>query len=206
MPAPWGWSAQYSYPAPSDPVAAPSKREVEIERATTATEAWTGLWPTGEVFQYIESFVDQALEAPAVTIRWLAPKTRSAELIRPFRNVAIPSRCMAFVHPITDDLTLAGAEHELGHNRTKHVYGTLAREHAAWEWARAHSPVWTDPMQATMVFSLRTYLTDATVKDIVDVQKIDHLCSPLEYRKEKQRRLNLELERERHNFLLGRKR
>jgi len=200
-----GWSAADSYPAPSDPVAGRSKRESEIQRALAASETWIGVAPSAQVVRWIENFVGDVLAGPRLTVRWLVPDTQSADLIRDFKGVALVNRNVIVIPPITDEGSLATAYHELGHHRTKHVRGRLAREEAAWRFAKEHAPTWSRRMQAAMVVSVRSYLADATPQAIIEVQNCERLISDHQYRLERQRRVNLEVERERHDFIYGKK-
>ena len=72
----------------------------------------------------------------------------------------------------------------------------LRREHDAWRWARETALCWPEAAQVVMVDSLRSYTQLAELKDIEDVRLIDELCSAMEYRRERQRRLRQEIEAE----------
>jgi hypothetical protein len=205
MPALWGWSA-HSYSAVTDPVAARSKRESEIQRALAASETWIGVAPSAQVVRWIEHFVDDALSAPRVTVRWLALYTRAAHLVLPFKGLAFLYPDVIVIPPIHDEDTLLTAWHELGHARTKDVSGKdvsgrLAREEAAWRYAREHAPVWSTSMQTAMTASVRSHLANTTLKDVVEVHSLEQLISDHEYRVERQRRVRLELQRERDESL-----
>jgi hypothetical protein len=55
-------------------------------------------------------------------------------------------------------------------------------------------------MQQSMVESLRSYLKHATLRDVLIVQDIERFISDGEYRKERQRRTLLEVQRERDDW------
>jgi hypothetical protein len=207
MPGGWGfWSPQYSCSPPRDPVAERSTREREIARAVAASEAWTGVAPSAQVVRCIEHFVDHVLAAGRrLIIRWLAPDTESANLIRHYKGVAFAKRKAVVIPPIHNEDTLATAWHEVAHLLARSVSGRLAREEAAWRYAREHAPIWSTWMQTAMVVSVRSYLADATPEAIIEVQNCERLISDHQYRLERQRRVNLEVERERHDFIYGKK-
>jgi hypothetical protein len=205
VPALWGWSA-HSYSAVTDPVAARSKRESEIQRAVAASEAWTGVTPSAQVVRWIEHFVDHVLAGPRVAIRWLARYTKAAHLVLPFKGVAFLYPDVAVIPPIHDEDTLLTAWHELAHGRTKDVSGRLAREAAAWKYARQHAPIWSASMQMGMRESVRSHLANAMLENVVEVHSLEQLISNHEYRVERQRRVRLELQRERDELLGRRKR
>jgi hypothetical protein len=165
-----------------------------------------GVAPSAQVVRWIEHFVDHVLAGPRVAVRWLALSTRAAHLVRPFKGVAFLYPDVAVIPPIHDEDTLLTAWHELAHGRTKDVSGRLAREEAAWRYAREHAPVWSPSMQTAMTTSVRSHLANTTLKDVVEVHSLEQLISDHEYRVERQRRVRLELQRERDELLGRRKR
>jgi hypothetical protein len=142
--------------------------------------------------------VNLATVAPAITIRWLKPCEQSTVIVG-HDNAAALSRQHTIVCPgIIDVPTAVVVLHEIGHVRTwTSNQSELQRECAAWRWARQHALTWDDAAQRRMYECLQTYLKSATLSNIVDVLDAEQLCSRMEFLREQQRRVELQLRYER---------
>ena len=102
--------------------------------------------------------------------------------------LAFPNAKVAVCPPITSVRSYVVVLHEVGHNRDRSSYGKLAREVFAWRWAREHALVWDEEAQNCMVDSLRSYLVNTELKDVLGVLEVERLISPTEYKRELARR------------------
>lgn len=145
--------------------------------------------------------VDLAHVDPAITIEWLRPIERSTALVG-YDNALAHSAAKAVIcPPIIDVSTAVVVLHEIGHVRTKTLRDNrLQRECKAWRWAREHALTWDEIAQRRMCDSLKTYLKSAKREDILDVLEIEKLCSPLEFQRERQRRVELQIARDRQSI------
>ena len=163
-------------------------RERHVERrqrlaamAEAVTQRGARLTPTLLVWH--RWFIDESIVDPPFAVRLLSPDTRSATLVGANNAVFISRPRVVVIEPIQDEITLSSAAHEAGHART-FAQSKIARETAAWRWARQHCPVWTVDMQMDMRASLTSYLRQATRADLLDVLDAERACSQVEYRHE----------------------
>ena len=145
--------------------------------------------------------VDLALEEPAITIHWLQRESATEKLVAGSLAVALPGHRTIMATPVVGEVTYVGVLHELGHIRAPDVAGTLQREAAAWRHCRRCSIVWGEEAQKTMVRSINSYLRNAerTATNLLGAAEVEKLCSSFEYAQERQRRVDMDLGRERKN-------
>ena len=173
------------------------RREQAYAIAANAALRWTG-WPTlrPDVIARQRHVVDRALfEEPALRIHWLSMGCRSEELVGRSNALALMGTREVVVHPVVSAADEAVALHEIGHHRTwNRTKCRLRLEADAWRWARQHALEWTELSQANMVQALQSYVNATTKRsEVVAVLEVEQLCSPLEFRQEQQRRLELRL-------------
>ena len=183
-----------------DAVAAERERRERLYRAArAAAEAWL---PRVADDPHIERLrrhaVDLALEEPAIKVHWLQRDSATEKLVAGSRAVALPGHRTIMATPIVGEATYVGVLHELGHLRARDGVGKIQREAAAWRYCRRSALVWSEECQRTMARSINTYVTNAerTATNLLGALEVEKLCSSYEYAQERQRRVDLDLERE----------
>ena len=108
---------------------------------------------------------------------------------------------------IIDKDSYLTALHERGHLAAPCPGSKLKWEIVAWRYARERALVWDAECQEGMVRALQSHVNTANRDDVLDVIAVEQFCSAIEFKRERQRRLEASLTDERARLdaaLLGR--
>jgi hypothetical protein len=118
------------------------------------------------------------LGAPPLAVTWLRPGSAARATVGGSMAVYLRARQAIATPALVSLADYAVALHECGRHRANQAGDTrLQDEITAWQWAMTNPLAWEQECHDRMCRSLNSYLADAKLGDVIEVDAIEHLLS-----------------------------